>query len=275
MPPIRYVKPDFSEDLFVGTAAHYAKSRLPYPAALNDDLLERAGISGEGRLLDLACGPGRVCIPLSSSFKDVWALDLEPQMIEVGRAEARKQDVTNIKWFVGKAEEFVAKPRSFELITIGEAFHRLDQALIARRAFEWLDLGGCLAIMGCSSMVRGKEPWQRIVAEIANEWEGRIASGDASTVSEKPGSGPEHNRLVLQDVGFDDIGSYEFPHTRRRTVDSIIGWLFSTSRFSERRWGDNAKAFEAEIRRALLNHDDRGAYVEHVQCGFTIGRRLA
>ena len=34
-----------------------------------------------------------------------------------------------------------ASPESFELITIGEAFHRLDQRLIAERAMEWLAPG--------------------------------------------------------------------------------------------------------------------------------------
>ncbi len=271
--PIRYVKPSFSDDLFVGTATHYVSSRLPYPEALNDDLLARAGVSGEGMLLDLACGPGRVGIPLSSSFKEVWAIDLEPEMVEVGKSEARKRDVTNIEWFVGRAEELEADPGSFELITIGEAFHRLDQERIARQALVWLEPGGCLAIMGCNSMVKGKEPWQLIVADVARSWKDRVAPSSGSAGGERPGSGPEHNRLVLKDIGFEDVGSHDFPHARERTVESIIGWLFSSSRFSERVWGDDAKAFEAEIRTALLDHDDRGVYVERVQCGYTIGRR--
>ena len=132
---------------------------------------------------------------------------------------------------------------------------------------------GCLAIIGWNSLIRGNAPWQHIVADITHSWESRIASTRTDPVAERPGSGPEHNRLVLEDFGFVDVASHEFPHTRERTVESIIGWLFSTSRFSERVWGENARAFEEEIRTALLEHDDGAIYVEDVQCGYTFGRR--
>ena len=113
MCPVRYVKPKFPADAFVGTAVHYSKYRLPYPESLNKDLLERAGVSGEGKLLDLACGPGRVALPLASSFGEVWAVDLEPEMIGVGKTEAKKKGIDNVKWSVGKAEDLQAEPASF------------------------------------------------------------------------------------------------------------------------------------------------------------------
>jgi ubiquinone/menaquinone biosynthesis C-methylase UbiE len=122
---IRHVKPDFPEDAFAGTAAYYAKYRVPYPRVLTGDLLKRAGVTGKGRLLDLACGPGRIALSIAFSFRDVWAIDLEPEMINVGREEARKRGIGDIRWMVGRAEEMKAETGSFELITIGEAFHRL------------------------------------------------------------------------------------------------------------------------------------------------------
>ncbi len=62
-----------------------------------DDLLKRARISAESRLLDLATGPGRIAIPLASSFREVWTVDLEPEMIEVGRKEAANRGINNIR----------------------------------------------------------------------------------------------------------------------------------------------------------------------------------
>ena len=37
--------------------------------------------------------------------------------------------------------------------------------------------------------------------------------------------------------------------------------------------GDHAKAFQEEIQSALLEHEDSGIYVEHVQCGYTFGKK--
>src|SRR3954469_1642357 len=124
---VQYVRPDFPLDAFAGTAPYYLRYRVPYPEALLRDLVERVGVTGEGRLLDVACGPGRVTLALASSFRELWAIDLEPEMIEVGHQEATQRGVNNIRWMVGKAEDVQAPPASFELITIGDAFHRLDQ----------------------------------------------------------------------------------------------------------------------------------------------------
>jgi ubiquinone/menaquinone biosynthesis C-methylase UbiE len=66
------------------------------------------------------------------------AIDLEGEMIAVGQHEAAQRGVTTITWKVGKAEDLQAPPASFELITIEEAFHRLDQQLIATQALQWL-----------------------------------------------------------------------------------------------------------------------------------------
>jgi hypothetical protein len=54
--------PNYSDDLYTGTAEYYARYRVPYPQVLIDDLRVRAGVTGNGRLLDLACGPGRVAL---------------------------------------------------------------------------------------------------------------------------------------------------------------------------------------------------------------------
>src|SRR5919108_2152765 len=123
---VAYVKPNFPVDAFAGTASYYLRYRVPYPEALLRDLVERAGITGQGRLLDLACGPGRVALALVASFQEIWAIDLEPEMIAVGQHEATQRGVHHITWMVGKAEDVQAPPASFALITIGEAFHRLD-----------------------------------------------------------------------------------------------------------------------------------------------------
>ena len=48
----------FATDLYQGTAEYYDRYRLPYPEAMTEDLIARTGVSGQGRLLDLACGTG-------------------------------------------------------------------------------------------------------------------------------------------------------------------------------------------------------------------------
>jgi SAM-dependent methyltransferase len=270
---VAYVKPDFPADAFAGTATYYVRYRVPYPAGLLQDLVARAGVTGAGRLLDVACGPGRVALALASSFREVWAIDCEPEMIEVGQHEATKRGVHNITWLVGKAEDLAVPPASWALITIGDAFHRLDQPLVAKHALQWLQPGGCLAILGSYGLTSGTEPWQRLVADIMRQWTRRTgAHGDVSAPPQ-PGSGPDHNEWVLRDTGFAEVASYPFVAPHAWSLDTILGNLYSTSFCSKQVLGDNAVAFEAVLKAALLAHDPSGTYREQMRFGYTIGRK--
>lgn len=273
MSRVAYVKPNFPLDAFAGTATYYLRYRVPYPDALLSDLVERAGVTGEGRLLDLACGPGRVALGLVSAFREVWALDLEPQMIEAGQNEAAQHGVNTITWMVGKAEDLQAPPASCELITIGEAFHRLDQQLIAKQTLRWLRPGCCLASLGSYGVMEGTEAWQHIVADIARRWTGRARPSGDGSAQPTPGSGPEHYELVLREAGFEDVASYSFDEGYTWTIETIIGNLYSTSFCSRNVLGNTSEAFEADLRAALLAYDPSGTYRETMRFGYTIGRK--
>jgi hypothetical protein len=174
---------------------------------------------------------------------------------------------------VGRAEELEARPGSFELITIGEAFHRLNQQLIAQRALEWLAPGCCLATMGCTGLGRGREPWEAIVSEVTRRWMIKAAaSAGARTQPDRP-RGAVHDQAILREAGFEDIRNHEFTRTHFWTVDSIIGDIYSRSGTSRRVLGEDTGAFEEDLRRRLLAHDARGLYSTMLSCGYTLARR--
>ena len=75
--------PSFRPDLYRGTARFYDEFRPAYPQPLFDDLRERARITGDGRLLDLACGTGQISFGLASDFvcNSPWDGGLEWQRV--------------------------------------------------------------------------------------------------------------------------------------------------------------------------------------------------
>jgi SAM-dependent methyltransferase len=267
--PIWPLTPDVPPDLFSGTARYYAQYRPPYPHELIEDLRVRAEISGEGCLLDLACGTGEVALAMCRFFREVWAVDQEPEMIEMAREKAERAGVANVKWMVGRAEDVEGPPASFELVTAGNAFHRLDRRLIARRASAWLSPGRSLALLGSDSVWSGKEDWQAAAVEVVRRWTGRNTRA-AQGASDQPSL--SHTQ-VLEAEGFEQIQEREFPTPYVWTLDAFIGYLQSTAMISGARLGDRFETFVADLTDTLLKVDASGRYQETIVFYCLLARR--
>jgi SAM-dependent methyltransferase len=260
-------------DAFTGTAAAYLRYRPPYPAKLLEDLLAQASVPAGGALLDLACGPGRVALDIAGSFRSIMAIDLEPEMIDVGKAEAARRGIGGVTWLVGRAEDVVLPANSLDLITIGEAFHRLDQQLVVERAREWLRPGGCIVTLGATGFLAGTEPWQKTVALIAQLWMRRkFPTGLAAG---RPGAevGPGASERVLRWAGFADVASRDVSEIRAWSFEEIVGFLASMSTCSKHALGADFAAFEADLSSALRDEPGAPPFHEAWRCGYTLGRK--
>ncbi|GAB3422296.1 class I SAM-dependent methyltransferase [Flindersiella endophytica] len=262
---------NFAPDLYAGTADFYARYRVPYPDSLLDDLRSRAGLDSSGRLLDLACGPGKVALPLAPYVADVVAVDQEPDMIEVGRQLAESLGIGNVSWRVGRAEDLEFAAGSLKLVTIGNAFHRLDQQIVAGLVKEWLEPGGCLALLWSSGFGWGTEPWKRLVNEVVYKWTAPPSSRGAAVTSPDT-LNPATHEEVLRAAGFAEVDTQEFLVRKVWTVDEIAGHTYSTSFGSKTAFGDRLAAFETELRETLLAYDGGGEYAEEMSFALMLAR---
>ncbi|MFH8662976.1 class I SAM-dependent methyltransferase [Streptomyces afghaniensis] len=174
------------------------------------DLARRAAPSGRGRLLDLACGTGQLAFPLRDWFTDVWAVDAEPGMTEVVRAKADAVGAAHVRAVTARTEDLDAEPGSFELIVIGNAFHRLNRLQVAQRAYTWLKPGGCLALCWSTSPWAGPWDWQQALDRLLRSWQNTLgASGRVPPGWDRERQqDPDHQ--VLSRAGFDVAGRHEF-----------------------------------------------------------------
>lgn len=67
--------------------------------------LEFAGLTGSESVWDLYCGIGTISLFLSQKAKQVYGVEIVPQAIADARDNAKRNGVTNVEFFVGKAEE--------------------------------------------------------------------------------------------------------------------------------------------------------------------------
>jgi SAM-dependent methyltransferase len=244
----------FRRDLFRGTAGYYDRFRVPYPKTLISDLSQQASATGSGALLDLACGTGQLTFALHERFAQTWAVDQEPDMIEV---VARKAAATgaSIRTTVASAEDLDVPAGTLDLVVVGNAFHRFPRDVVAPRVLRWLRPGGHLALVWGGGPEANRPgaapaPWQDALRAVLARW--RPPDRIPATYDRDRATRPDV--AVLTEAGFGYLGKHEFVVTHEWTADTLIGHAYSTSVLSQAALGQSAAGFETDLRRTLLPH---------------------
>lgn len=116
-----------------------------------EGVLEKLGISSGMSVVDLCCGDGYFTAPLSRLVAPgrVYALDLDPGMLERAGEEAARHGANNCEFALADARD-IAKhvPAPVDLVLLANTFHGVpDQTDLARALFEVLKPGGRFAIV--------------------------------------------------------------------------------------------------------------------------------
>jgi SAM-dependent methyltransferase len=261
------VDPRFRPDLFRGTARAYDQFRLPYPDALIDTLARCCPAAGTGTMLDLACGPGQLGFALRGRFREVWAADVEPDMIALVEAKARAAGFTTVRPVLSAAEDLIAPAGSFLLVTIGNAFHRMQREVVAANVFRWLRPGGWLALVWGGSPWEGEQAWQAALRAVMARWRDRVTARTGDRIP----AGYEQARQTLPDLeilratGFEIASAQTYRHPHEWTPESIAGYLASTSVLSAAALGELGPAFDADLRRELAPWSAPGGLRQEVR----------
>jgi SAM-dependent methyltransferase len=268
--------PAFRADLYRGTARAYDQFRPPYPAGLIADLSARTGADGSGRLLDLACGTGQVAFALSAGFAEIWALDQEPGMIHVAREKAaRSGEAARFRFLTGAAEELATPAGHFDLVTIGNAFHRLPRAVVARAALDSLRPGGFLALLWGGPPWLGDEPWQHALTATMQRWQHRRGADERIPAGYAEGRDARPDGEILTGAGFEIVGRYPFAVRHNWTLAEISGFVASTSVLSRQALGPHVAELDADLRRELSAAQPDGRFRQETEMAYDLARRPA
>lgn len=67
--------------------------------------IEYAGLTGNETVWDLYCGIGTITLSMSKKAKQVYGVEIIPQAIDDANGNAARNNISNAKFYVGKAEE--------------------------------------------------------------------------------------------------------------------------------------------------------------------------
>ncbi len=252
--------------LFAGAAPWYARYRTPYPDTLIADLVEHFDLDGHGRLLDLGCGPGTLTFPLAPHFEQVIALDPDAGMIAEAERIAVERGTANISFEVSRAEDFTPEMGPFRLVTCGSSFHWMDRDLVLGRVRELLEPGCGIALLGGGGgWWDGVEDWHRAVTAVIKRYLGEERRAGAAIHQER-----FEQTLPRNGWSVEFAREYLIEHTW--DLDSVVGFLWSTSFASRPLFGDRIDDFERDVREALLAVRPAGSFPETIDFGLVCGR---
>jgi len=263
------VPPSWSWDptLFEGAAPYYERGRLPYAPGLADALSEALGLDGNGRLLDVGCGPGTVALRLAHLFEEVVGLDPDPGMLQAGQQLAEERKVSNTRWVQLRAEELPGELGRFRVVTFAQSLHWLDQPAVFSSVRSMLIPDGAVvhvdtAAQSDNSSELGTLPFpsppEARMSELRKTYLGperRAGQGVRS-------SSPDGEDAVFRAVGFVGPQRVRVPHGRvlERSVDDLVAEKFSHSSTAPHLFGDRKSDFESELRRLLQEASPTGRF---------------
>ena len=119
---------------------------MQFEESLLEKLIEDMTNNGRtGKAVDVGCGTGRHSFPLARHFKEVYAFDFSPRMIEQAKQEKQRQNITNIFFSVADLEyEEIIDERAFYqeadlvLASFGLASFIEDTSQMLRRFYNWM-----------------------------------------------------------------------------------------------------------------------------------------
>lgn len=194
-------------------------------------------------------------------------------MVETVRAKSATEGISDLRPIVASVETLDAPPNQFELAVVGNAFHRLERDLVARRILHWLIPGGHLALCWSTSPWVGEADWQRSLAATLKRWQQQL---DAE---HRIPEGADHARQrrpdldVLSAAGFEVVGRHALTTEHRWSLAELAGHIRSTSFLPAAVLGDRAAEFDADLAATLLPNNDAGVFTETVSFAYDLARK--
>ncbi len=264
--------PSYDPTLFQGAISYYLQYRPRYPNALYDLISQEFQLDGQGKLLDLGCGIGLVAIALHDRFQSVLGIDPDTKMLEVAKQEAKLAHASNIAWVRDLAENISPAIGTFSLVTIGRAFHWMDQELVLQRSYDLLDRPsnankGIAIIQTEKDIWSNDSVWAQNVLATIKRWLGEERRVGSISVPLLYKSDLE----VLDRSPFVRIKRHKIDFQKHWTIDNFIGYLYSTAYCRRDYFNGDTSVFEAEIKAAILSAEPSGQFVEDVPISVYLG----
>jgi SAM-dependent methyltransferase len=236
-----------TNDLFKGAAQYYSRYRPALPEEIGIYLKKRYNLDGKGVLLDMGCGTGLSTFALAGLFEKTIAFDPDPEMLSEAK---RLQPLNlNIEWQLRSDRDLTTEEGPYRLAIASRSFNWMDQNVVLKKLHKVLEIGGGVALIGDGSFWTGDELWQKEIKVVIQGFLGQERKAGKSNYS----APTEPYTVTLSKNGYKDVHYYSIPITRVWNIQSILGYLYSTSFSAKHLYGERLLEFEETMKERLLS----------------------
>ena len=137
----------------------------------------RSVVKPYDRVLEIGCGTGIIALGIAPDVASVTGTDISPEMVEVARRKAQRQEIDNVTFQVGDGYDLPFDDRSFDAVLIFNTLHvvKEPEALLAE-AHRLLKPGGPLiTATDCYAEPVPLGVRLKLIAQTLLDWLGVIA----------------------------------------------------------------------------------------------------
>jgi SAM-dependent methyltransferase len=262
---------EWDQSLFAGAAEYYEQGRLPYAPGLADAIARSLALDGQGRLLDVGCGPGVVALRLAPLFEAVVGLDPDPEMLDHASRAAARLGIGNASWVCQRAEALPAGLGSFRAVTFAASFHWMDRPAVASAVATMLDSGGAVVQVDApgyrpeelaAEARQGSLPFPPPPDEALDRLRRDYLGPDRRAGQGIRNTSPAGEDQVFQQAGFLPAEIVAVPDRRavERTADDVVALVFSNSSTAPHLLGGRRGDYERDMRQILGHASPSGRF---------------
>ncbi|MGH7044340.1 MAG: class I SAM-dependent methyltransferase [Acetobacteraceae bacterium] len=181
---------DRTKQEFARQADRFAASA----AISNDQLTARfvaaVGRGGEGKILDVACGPGIVTAALAARAREIVAFDLTPAMLAKARQRCAGAGLGNVTFEEGSATDLPFPDNAFDAVVTRLSIHHFKEpSRVLGEIFRVLTPGGTFAVADVvSSENRERSALQNAIEVLRDPSHVRmLPAGELTSLIERAG----------------------------------------------------------------------------------------